>query len=192
MVMSRSKYRVYRNHVVGCIMFVQVFWRMHHVKKKFKITNVLKKNASANFVQRYLKGYKVHKEYKEIIHRDKIDSLMTHFRAMRILMQTTAQIKIRYYWKKYKIRKAKRLADALKKKESNNKRFGKAPVAKPMKRPGGSGVSIIKPNKKSTTSSISKPTPKKSTISEDPSSKEDGPVKADNEKNQASNVIEIS
>ena len=81
------------------------------MKRNYRRTQSLRKNNSANFVQRYLKGYKVHREYKEIIHKEKINKLMTHFRALKIEMQTNAQIKIRYHWFKYKKAKAKRLAE---------------------------------------------------------------------------------
>ena len=80
------------------------------MKKSYKTTQKLVQNKSASFVQKYLKGYKVHNEYREIIHRAKIDGLMNHYREIKKLMQTDSQIKIRYHWFKYKKRKAKRLA----------------------------------------------------------------------------------
>ena len=79
--------------------------------------------------------------YKEVVHRNKIDALMTHFRAVRHQLYTSSQIRIRYHWFKYKkkkaAKKAKKAAKGKKKKTT-----AKAPVAPaaPVRRAGGSGT----------------------------------------------------
>lgn len=74
-----------------------------------------------------MRGFKVHKYYKEIIHREKINKLMDHFREMKLEMQLDAQIKIRYHWFKYKKKRDKRLAKAAALAASKKKKYVKKP-----------------------------------------------------------------
>jgi hypothetical protein len=52
------------------------------------------------------KGYLVWKQYKEIIHRTKIDIMMAEFRVMREKLHTNCKIVIWHKWRLYKRRKA--------------------------------------------------------------------------------------
>ena len=69
-------------------------------------------------IQKYVKGYVVYKEWKEIVHNQIIDSMAEHFRKIRIQLQTNSQIRIRYNWFKYKKEKQKK-ADEKKLKVNN-------------------------------------------------------------------------
>ena len=120
---------------------IQSILRMRSIQKNYKSNMIISKTTKANFIQRYLRGFKIHKYYKEIIHREKIDKLMSHFRLLKLEMQTDAQIKIRYHWFKYKkkrdIKLAKQAALASKKKKNFKKPQKQVKLEK---RPGGSGT----------------------------------------------------
>lgn len=52
------------------------------------------------------KGYRVWKQYKEIVHRRKIDKMMAEFRVMRLKLHTNSVIIISHQWRLYQRRKA--------------------------------------------------------------------------------------
>jgi hypothetical protein len=52
-------------------------------RKYLKFMHLRKKNAST-MIQKYVKGYVVFKEYKEIVHNKIIDGMMDHFRKVKM------------------------------------------------------------------------------------------------------------
>ena len=90
----------------------------------------------------------MHTEYKEIVHRVKIDKLQDQFRKIREYLQVSAQIKIRYGWFRYLRIKAEKLRkqreeEAKEKKKARElaKKVSKTTVN--VKRPGGSGMHAV-------------------------------------------------
>ena len=81
-------------------------------------------HASALKIQRFCKGYSVHKQYKETLHNAVIERMMTHFRKLKFELNTSAQIKIRFAWKVFERRK-KRKDEAKKAKAAKSKKKGK-------------------------------------------------------------------
>lgn len=83
MKFARRNYLIYRDKVVGAVRFIQQFMKMYWFKQVFMKNLKVTKEVSSKLIQRYLRGFTVHKMYKEVVHRNKIDALMTHFRAVR-------------------------------------------------------------------------------------------------------------
>ena len=121
MVMAKTKFRVERNIKIASIIKVQKIYKSLVLRRKFRDLVKIHKNKHALIIQRFTKGYKQWKKYKEIIHRIKIDALMVHFRALKLVMHTNSQIKIRYYWKKYLKNKAIKAAKKKAQDEKNAK-----------------------------------------------------------------------
>lgn len=67
------------------------------------------KTKAMNLIKRFVKGFKVHKVYKEVLHRYTIDRLVRHYRTEKKQTRASAQITIRYHWFKYLKHKKKML-----------------------------------------------------------------------------------
>lgn len=108
MIQQRRRYQKLRKEKLGAAIFIQSMLRMMIIKQNYKKERQVTKTKSMTLIKRYIKGFKVHKIYQEIRHRDKIQKLMNHFKAMQLQLYTSAQIKIRYHWLKYKKRRDKK------------------------------------------------------------------------------------
>lgn len=62
--------------------------RMVQIKETYVTNKRQKKTFSMNLIKKYIRGFKVHSVYKEVIHRDKINKLMNHFKQLKVEMQT--------------------------------------------------------------------------------------------------------
>lgn len=74
-------------------------------------------------IQKYLRGYVVHKRIFNILYEKKLTSTFSYFEKIKAQLRENAQIKIRYYWFRMKrLRKKKEAEDAKKKTKGKNKR----------------------------------------------------------------------
>ena len=76
-----------------------------------------RKNMAATLVQRYVRGYIDFTNIRTIINQKKLKENLEYFGKIKFTLESNAQVKIRYYWKKYKKAKKKRLDEARKKKK---------------------------------------------------------------------------
>lgn len=82
-------------------------------------------------MQKFTRGYKVHREYKVKLHRFIVDYYVDYWKQLKIRNHTNLQVKLKYAYKNYKIKKAKKAADK-KKKEEEAKKKKKKPAVKPV------------------------------------------------------------
>ena len=68
-------------------------------------------------IQKYLKGYLIHKKWKDVLHDAVISRLSAHFRELKLKLHTDSQIKIRFAWRLHRRRKL--LKKAKKKKQES-------------------------------------------------------------------------
>ena len=80
---------------------------MKWIRRKYIEIISITKYHSALIIQKHLKGYKVYKVWKNLIHRYKIDKILNHFKNLKLQLYTDSQIKIRFAWKIYKRMKVK-------------------------------------------------------------------------------------
>ena len=92
---------------------------------------------SAITIQKSIRGYVVHKEYKVKLHRYIVDYYVNYWKYVKFRNHTNLQVKLKYAFKKYKIKKKKK-ADAAKRKKdaaAKGKKKKKKPKAPdPMQR----------------------------------------------------------
>lgn len=85
----------------------------------------LKYNSSL-LIQKMTRGFRVWRQYKEVIHRRKIDKMMSEFKVMREKLHTNSKIVIWHQWRLFKRRKAIKAEKKKKKAEAlNAKKKGK-------------------------------------------------------------------
>lgn len=75
MQLTHNQFKKARGKIIGSIKRIQHFMRMYWFKQLFMKNLKVTKQRSTFLIQKYLKGYKVHSEYREIVHRAKIDKL---------------------------------------------------------------------------------------------------------------------
>jgi hypothetical protein len=95
------------------------------MRRKFKMTLQLVYYKSALRIQKFTKGFLVHRKFKEKIHRIVIDKMMVYFRKLRIELHTNSKIIIWHAWRLYKRRKAAKAEKKKKAAEAKAKKQGK-------------------------------------------------------------------
>lgn len=63
---------------------------------------------ASSMVQKYLRGYKVAKQYEEFYVKLRLGNNFDYFDIMKSKIHLDAQIKIAYYWRKHKKNKKKK------------------------------------------------------------------------------------
>lgn len=107
MVFARRNYQLLRMDVLRSAIMIQKMFRMLIIRTAFRSGRRQVKTKAMNLIKRFVKGFKVHKVYKEVLHRFTIDKLMRHYRVQKKHVRISAQITIRYYWFKYQAYKKK-------------------------------------------------------------------------------------
>ena len=83
---------------------------------------------SAMLIQKSLRGYGVYKQYRDVIHRLKVDRLYDHYLKMRKDELINAKIKIWWAWKLKRRRKLIKAAKKKKKAKKGKKKKKKPPA----------------------------------------------------------------
>ena len=78
-----------------------------------------RKNMAATLIQRYVRGFIHYTSIRSIINQRRLKENFEYFSNIKFTLESNAQVKIRYYWKKYKKAKKKRLDEAKKKKKKD-------------------------------------------------------------------------
>lgn len=113
--LTRCWYRRLYATQVGAAIRVQSMMRMKWARRRFlKYIHDVRYN-SATCIQKFLKGYLIHKEWKQVMHESVINRLSAHFRELKLKLHTDSQIKIRFAWRLHQRRKQLKKAKRLKK-----------------------------------------------------------------------------
>eukprot|EP00347_Sterkiella_histriomuscorum_P001794 403370654 len=129
---TRRAYQAVQQIRLRATKCIQNFWknfqRLHFFPKHIKMI----KEKSAVTIQKYLKGYSTYRKVQKLKIINKFDECFDYFSVIRNQLLEDSQIKIAYAWKRYKVRKQKKLElkrkrdaeEALRKKKKKNNFLG--------------------------------------------------------------------
>jgi hypothetical protein len=124
-----------RERVIKKVIKLQRYMKYRICRRK--IFGMVKtwKNNSATTIQKFARGYKTWKKYNKIKNDLKVKGLLDDYIAWRFYHQTALHYMLRYYFKRYKIRKEKKAAAAKAKKDALAKKKRSRTVAQPVIEP---------------------------------------------------------
>lgn len=144
------RYKVQKLFVIGKI---QAIFKAKLYSRTYKKILAIRKQRGALLLQRYTRGWLVHKRYQDMLHRRVIDRMMDQFQIYKEQIATDMQIKLRFLLKLKRRRKLIKAEKKAKKADADkNKRFG-----------GGRGArrtSNAPATRPSPSPAVSKPPPK--------------------------------
>ena len=123
--MTRRWYLQYKLQKLFVIGKIQAIFKAKLYSRTYKKIIAIRKQRSALLLQRYSRGWLVHKKYQDMLHRRVIDRMMDQFQIYKEQIATDMQIKLRFLLKLKKRRKLIKEQKKAKKAEADkNKRFG--------------------------------------------------------------------
>lgn len=125
--LTRRWFEKYGKQKLRHVIRIQSFYKSWKQRSKFLAEKEERQEKSALLIQRFVKGYMEARKWVQPLHRAVIGRMMAWYRAEKF-KQDTAQIKLRWMWKRFKRRKEIKLKEkkrkAAEKAKKDKKKFG--------------------------------------------------------------------